>query len=80
MGKFEMWGKINKTIEADSEKEAIKIFIERYKNIPIEIAGKKVVIKCEKCNNIISNDEDYGYSSSGDYICESCLKNIKDNN
>lgn len=76
MKKFEMCGKINKTIEADSEKEAIKIFIERYKNIPIEIAGKKVVIKCEKCNNIILDNEDFGYNSDGTYICENCIKKL----
>jgi len=76
VGKFKMCGKINKTIEADSEKEAVKIFIERYGNIPIEVENKKLVIKCEVCDTIISNDEDYGYSSSGDYICKNCFKKL----
>ena len=76
MKNFDMWGEINKIIKADNEKEAIKIFTERYKNIPIEIEGKKVIIKCGVCDSIIFNNEDYGYNSGGDFICEKCFKEL----
>ena len=41
-----------------------------------QMSSEIPVIKCEKCNNIITDNEDFGYNSDGTYICENCIKKL----
>jgi len=72
-------------INSTSRLEAVMNFIKSFRQMPKVVVGSdgsclKVIDECNQCNDIIFEDEEYGYCEDDQiYLCEKCMMIIPEN-